>query len=581
MKLLLYTALLLLPAFLYGQAHLAPTDTFAIDCLKKNTPNYYNHAFDLGIGGFAIEANTLYQIAVSDTSEVILKGTHISLNTLERNGIILSSYKIGSKEMAWHIAGWADTIKKADIKVFNGYIYAAIVFQGQIQILGQSIESSEFTTAFLKLSQEGVLLDLQPVGNLVFHDFRMTLEGPVFCGGYVRKMTLNGKEYEGTNGGSFYNNSFVASFTNDLDLRWIQIFSHNYQGVHFPGYDLNHSIRFIGSPVSGQIYFIVNLSSDSSGVYLNDTLLVDPEHNYDIRYVIGSLSISNGNINWFHIFSTLNNYEISYLWNPNRNSVTFIASNDSILSNMTGGKRWPDVYNSVKFDNNPLSIKEAPYAIVEITADNHIRQIDASSMTERINFLGILDNQNYIVAYSSLNKDTLNSPIKNYLRSQNMELDDWYLLEIDQNFRPVSIISEFQGWFWKYNHTFSDHFFEQESNGFYLNYKYGIGQNHINPDMIMIYQRSQISVNERIFIPNAFSPNNDGINDIFYWYSNGVRDEHIKIYNRNGMKLYEGTGPWDGYYKGNPVSGVLLYFYSGKNSAGEKVERKGTISIAD
>lgn len=59
-----------------------------------------------------------------------------------------------------------------------------------------------------------------------------------------------------------------------------------------------------------------------------------------------------------------------------------------------------------------------------------------------------------------------------------------------------------------------------------------------------------------IFVPNAFSPNNDGVNDVFRAIP--VRSPEsflLTIYNRYGQKLFETTDPssgWDGNYGGKP-----------------------------
>jgi gliding motility-associated-like protein len=56
------------------------------------------------------------------------------------------------------------------------------------------------------------------------------------------------------------------------------------------------------------------------------------------------------------------------------------------------------------------------------------------------------------------------------------------------------------------------------------------------------------------FIPNVFTPNGDGINDIF------MPDIDIKIMDRFGLVLYDGTAGWDGTYKGRMMS-PDTYFY--------------------
>jgi len=53
-------------------------------------------------------------------------------------------------------------------------------------------------------------------------------------------------------------------------------------------------------------------------------------------------------------------------------------------------------------------------------------------------------------------------------------------------------------------------------------------------------------------IPNAFTPNNDGINDYFIGKGIGVKDFKMYIFDRWGLKIYETidqSKPWDGIYK--------------------------------
>lgn len=77
-----------------------------------------------------------------------------------------------------------------------------------------------------------------------------------------------------------------------------------------------------------------------------------------------------------------------------------------------------------------------------------------------------------------------------------------------------------------------------------------------------------------IYIPNAFTPNGDGVNDAFFVKGEGIRNFHLYIYNRWGEVVFETTNPkqqWDGSYAGNPVEqGVYVYqVYAsglGKNS---------------
>lgn len=55
-------------------------------------------------------------------------------------------------------------------------------------------------------------------------------------------------------------------------------------------------------------------------------------------------------------------------------------------------------------------------------------------------------------------------------------------------------------------------------------------------------------------LANTFTPNGDGINDVF------MPGWNMKVYNRNGILVYEGDKGWDGTYKGQLVSKDTYYY---------------------
>ena len=62
-------------------------------------------------------------------------------------------------------------------------------------------------------------------------------------------------------------------------------------------------------------------------------------------------------------------------------------------------------------------------------------------------------------------------------------------------------------------------------------------------------------------IPNVFTPNSDGKNDTFSIVSkNSEVVLKMRVWDRWGNLVYEGTGPWDGTYKGKPA-GSDVYIY--------------------
>jgi gliding motility-associated-like protein len=69
---------------------------------------------------------------------------------------------------------------------------------------------------------------------------------------------------------------------------------------------------------------------------------------------------------------------------------------------------------------------------------------------------------------------------------------------------------------------------------------------------------------KRVNIPNAFSPNGDGIND--KWEIENLADYldcDVQIFNRYGQRIYQSKGytrQWDGTINGSPMP-VATYYY--------------------
>ncbi len=86
-------------------------------------------------------------------------------------------------------------------------------------------------------------------------------------------------------------------------------------------------------------------------------------------------------------------------------------------------------------------------------------------------------------------------------------------------------------------------------------------------------------------MPNAFSPNGDGMNDIYKAKSGyqSLVEFHAYIFNRWGQKLYEWTDPaggWDGTYKGKPVKdGVYFCLVKAKGADGKTYNIKKDVNL--
>lgn len=86
-----------------------------------------------------------------------------------------------------------------------------------------------------------------------------------------------------------------------------------------------------------------------------------------------------------------------------------------------------------------------------------------------------------------------------------------------------------------------------------------------------------------VFIPNAFSPNGDGLNDVLKVYGYIIRDIHFMIFNQWGEKVFETNTQsrgWDGMYKGKAqASGVYIYVCRLQLTDGTVVNKKGAINL--
>lgn len=76
------------------------------------------------------------------------------------------------------------------------------------------------------------------------------------------------------------------------------------------------------------------------------------------------------------------------------------------------------------------------------------------------------------------------------------------------------------------------------------------------------YKTVLIRSNYRLFIPDAFSPNGDGFNDVWIPFSSGIEYLEFTIFNRWGEVVFKGNSKqaWDGFYQSEQaVQDVYIY----------------------
>jgi gliding motility-associated-like protein len=87
-----------------------------------------------------------------------------------------------------------------------------------------------------------------------------------------------------------------------------------------------------------------------------------------------------------------------------------------------------------------------------------------------------------------------------------------------------------------------------------------------------------------LYLPNIFTPNGDGENDVLYVRGSGIKELSLTIYDRWGEKVFETTDQakgWDGTFRGkNMDNGVYVYYLKARLVNDKEIIRKGNITLA-
>lgn len=91
------------------------------------------------------------------------------------------------------------------------------------------------------------------------------------------------------------------------------------------------------------------------------------------------------------------------------------------------------------------------------------------------------------------------------------------------------------------------------------------------------------TITDQVFIPNTFTPNGNGQNEVFKVYSNIIQTMHLMVFNQWGSKVFETTNVtagWDGTYKGKPQPiGVYVYVASFRLIDNRTITKKGSFNL--
>ena len=86
-----------------------------------------------------------------------------------------------------------------------------------------------------------------------------------------------------------------------------------------------------------------------------------------------------------------------------------------------------------------------------------------------------------------------------------------------------------------------------------------------------------------VFVPNGFSPNADGENDLECVYGRCIETIYFAIYDRWGEKVFDTSDPkqcWDGMFRGQAMNTAsFVYYLNAKLVTGETLTKRGNINL--
>jgi gliding motility-associated-like protein len=118
-----------------------------------------------------------------------------------------------------------------------------------------------------------------------------------------------------------------------------------------------------------------------------------------------------------------------------------------------------------------------------------------------------------------------------------------------------------------------------ESQKYTLRVSTAVGCFSIDTINVTVYK-----VKPDLYVPDAFTPNSDGKNDVFGPIPIGIRSlNFFKIYNRLGQLIYSTNVQkqgWDGTFKGQPQDAdVFVWMAEAVDYLGKVIFKKGSVTL--
>jgi large repetitive protein len=301
------------------------------------------------------------------------------------------------------------------------------------------------------------------------------------------------------------------------------------------GCSSNYTFK-VDVPTIGIDYQLMDCNAHS---YQYNALVSDDKQTYSYAWDFGD-GTSSTLKKPMHAFTTLGNHTVK------------LALNNSICTSIFTEIITVEASPVLSLDKDPVMC-EGDSMVLRVSGAYTYRWSDGSIVDSML----IKRAGDYtVIGYSKAGcTDTLNFKVTYYdLYNYSIQTDK---VETSSDESPIHIWSEaipFSQYYWDFGDG-------NTAEGVDQSHKYDRNQvGHfdvklrvMNPNGCVEYATKRIWVLNKSTV-NTFSPNNDGINDVF------MKGWHLQIFNRNGVFLYEGNDGWDGKYNGQTVKNDT-YFY--------------------
>ncbi len=318
--------------------------------------------------------------------------------------------------------------------------------------------------------------------------------------------------------------------------------------------------------------------TDSAGCTASDTVTVETFMTFD--FSIGNdTTICDGD----YIFLNGPEGYAAYLWQDGSNYNSFIAD--------TAGIYWleiTDTNNCAARDSLLLQTDKVPAGILgtdTLMCKDSVKVLRTVPAFEQYFwqdgsqdsiYIASESGKYWVMVFDTLGCSGSDTITLTYYPAVTLELKrEGYLCEDDSVL--FTAISNYDSFIWQDSST-NNYFVAKDSGTYWVSVTNGC---ETKLDTIIIDACSSI------WIPNVFTPNNDGYNDYFYAVAKNISKFKMEIFNRWGQVLAVLNSideKWDGTYKGRPVAEGTYFWiadFEQINSRGvvEKKRLQGSLTL--